>query len=141
MPTALTVQQILTDRLDDNALEELICVYLQNRHGYMVRTRTPRAAGHDYVLRNAERTEVLVHARGAGMLVARDAHSLPADVVEHVLVFSPTDTYGPDPAPNVREMNAEVLIEFVRSEPWSLPQSVSEWTERAVDDERSCGRT
>jgi hypothetical protein len=139
-PTARTVQQMLTEHLDDDALEELICVYLQNRYGYLVRTRTPDAAGHDYVLRNAARTEVLVHARGGGMLVARDADSLPTDIVEYVVVFSPTNSYGPDPAPNVREINAEDLIEFIRSEPWSLPQRVSKWVERAVDEELACGR-
>jgi hypothetical protein len=33
--TPLTVEQMLTDRLDDDALEELVCVYLQNRFGYL----------------------------------------------------------------------------------------------------------
>jgi hypothetical protein len=138
--TTPTVEQMLTDHLGDDALEELICVYLQNRYGYLVRARTPAAAGYDYVLRNAARTEVLVHARGGGMLVARDADSLPTDIVDHVLVFSPTNTYGPDPAPNVREMNVEVLIEFIRSEPWSLPRSVSEWMTRALHEEQDRGR-
>jgi hypothetical protein len=138
-PTALTVQQILTDHLDDDALEELICVYLQNRYGYLVRTRTPDAVGYDYVLRNAARIEVLVHARGEVSVVVRDAHSLPTDIVEYVLVFSPTNTYGPDPAPNVREINGADLIDFIRSESWSLPQRVSELLERAVDEERTCG--
>ena len=85
--TTPTVEQMLTDHLGDDALEELICVYLQNRYGYLVRARTPAAAGYDYVLRNAARTEVLVHARSGGMLVARDADSLPTDIVDHVLVF------------------------------------------------------
>lgn len=139
--TPLTVEQILTDRLDDDALEELVCVYLQNRFGYLVRTSRSPAVGYDYVLRNAARGEAVVHARRADTLVARDASSLPTDAVDQVFVFSPTNTYGADPAPNVREIDAEDLIDFIRSECWSLPQSVSEWIERAVDEELACGRT
>jgi hypothetical protein len=37
----LTVERILADDLDDNAVEELICVYLQNRHGYGVDLTRP----------------------------------------------------------------------------------------------------
>lgn len=133
-PTPLTVKQILTDHLSERALEELICVYLQNRHGYLVRPRTARVSEYDYVLRNPARDEALVHARAGDTLVARDAHSLPTDIVDHVFVFSPTNTYGPDPAPNVREIDAQDLINFIHSEPWSLPQSVNVWVEQAVDE-------
>jgi hypothetical protein len=130
---SLTVGQILSNVLDDDALEELICVYLQNRYGYLVRTSALSVAPNDYILRDAARNEALVHARGGGALVARDAHSLPTDVVDQVFVFSPTNTYGPDPALNVREIDAEDLIDFILSEPWSLPLSVSEWIERGLD--------
>ena len=74
-----------------------------------------------------------MHARSGGTLVARDAQSLPTEFVDEVFVFSPTNTYGPDPAPNVHEINARDLIDFIRSERWSLPLSVSEWMERALD--------
>jgi hypothetical protein len=132
-PRSLTVEQVLSNFLDDDALEELICVYLQNRYGYLVRTPAPSETHRDYILRNPDRDEALVHARRGGMLVDRDAQSLPAEFVDEVFVFSPTNTYGPDPAPNVREIDARELIDFIRSERWSLPLSVSEWIERALD--------
>jgi hypothetical protein len=138
MPTPLTVEQILADYLDDEALEQLICVYLQNRFGYLMRTGAPRPASYDYILRNTAHNEAVVHARGGDTLVARDAYSLPTSAVDHVFVFSPTNTYGPDPAPNVREIDAEDLIDFIRTESWSLPQSLSEWIERAADEELAC---
>jgi hypothetical protein len=133
IPRTLTVEQILSDVLDDDALEELIRVYLQNRYGYLVRTPAPGEAHRDYILRDAARNEALVHARGGDVLVARDAPSLPTDIVDLVFVFSPTGTYGPDPAPNVREIDAADLIDFMGSEPWSLPLSVSQWIERVSD--------
>jgi hypothetical protein len=135
MPTPETLQQILADRLEDDALEQLVCVYLQNRYGYLVRSRPPGAVDHGYLLRNAAHKQALVRARSRHTLVARDEASLPTHTVDHVFVFSPTNTYGPDPAPNVCAINAEDLIDFIRTESWSLPLSVSEWIERAADEQ------
>jgi hypothetical protein len=41
----------------------------------------------------------------------------------------------------VREIDTEDLIDFIRTEGSSLPQSVNEWMERAVDEELARGRT
>jgi hypothetical protein len=130
-----TLEQVLCDYLDDQELETLLCVYLQNRLGYLLRpvSRQPPVDADGYVLRNALRDVALVHARRGHVAVARDARSLGAQEVDRVFVFSPTDTYGPDPAPNVTEIPRDEMVEFIRSERWSIPQSVEEWVSRALD--------
>jgi hypothetical protein len=72
-----------------------------------------------------------LNQRDAAM--ARDAGSLPTDAVDEVFVFSPTDTYGPDPAPNVKEIDHTDVVEFIRNERSSLPETVEQWISRASD--------
>jgi hypothetical protein len=136
-PAHPTIEQVLCDYLDDRELETLLCVYLQNRLGYLLRPESRRLQvdADGYVLRNALRDVALVQARRGHVPVPRDARSLGAKQVDHVFVFSPTDTYGPDPAPNVTEIRRDEIVEFIRSERWSLPQSVEDWVSRALDDD------
>lgn len=129
-----TLEDILTRQLDDDALEDLICVYLQNRFGYLVRNATGRAPDYDYVLRNCDGEEALVHTRAGEEPVARDASALPAGAADRWFVFSPTNTYGPDPAPHVEEIAVEDVIAFIRSEPWSVPLTVSDRLEELDRD-------
>jgi hypothetical protein len=134
---APTLDRVLTRYLDDEDIENLVCVYLQNRLGYLVRSASagPGIATDEYVLRDADRHEALVWARRGHSLVPRDARTLPTDAVDQVFVFSPTDTYGPDPAPNVTAIDYEDIIRFIRTERWSLPQSVEDWVGNALDDD------
>jgi hypothetical protein len=134
---APTLDRVLTGYLDDEDVENLVCVYLQNRLGYLLRSTSagPGIATDEYVLRDADRHEALVWAKRGHSLVARDARTLPTDAVDQVFVFSPTDTYGPDPAPNVTEIDYEDMIRFIRTERWSLPQSVEYWVGDALDDD------
>jgi hypothetical protein len=134
---APTLDQVLTGYLDDDDVENLVCVYLQNRLGYLLRPTSagPGIAANEYVLRDAHRHEALVWARRGHSRVPRDARSLPTDAVDQVFVFSPTDTYGPDPAPNVTEIDYEDIIGFIRTERWSLPQSVEHLVGNALDDD------
>lgn len=132
---ALTLDEVLADRLDDGELENLVCVYLQNRHGYMLRPPS-RLSGEVHagpVFRDADHREAVVCARGGHAPVPRDSQSLLTGAVDRVFVFSPTDTYGPDPAPNVIEIDHAEIIDFIRSERWSLPQGVEYWVDRARD--------
>jgi hypothetical protein len=131
----ITLEQVLTDHLSDEDLENLLCVFLQSRFGYLVRTGSARgdAAAGEYVLRNAVRNEAVVRARHGHVTVPRDSSSLRADAVDNVFVFSPTNTYGPDPAPNVIEIDYDDLVDFIRTERWSLPRSVEDWVSQALD--------
>jgi hypothetical protein len=65
--------------------------------------------------------------------VPRDSASLPTAAVDEVFVFSPTSTYGADPAPNVTEIAYDEIAEFVTTERWSLPPAVENWFSRALD--------
>jgi hypothetical protein len=131
-PAHSTIEQVLCNCLDDDELEILLCVYLQNRLGYLLRpvSRQAQFGPDGYVLRKGLDHVALVSARRGHIPVPRDAGSLGAPEVDHVFVFSPTDTYGPDPAPNVTEIRRDEMVEFIRSEGWSLPLSVS----RALDE-------
>jgi hypothetical protein len=134
-PAHPTIEQVLCDCLDEEELENLLCVYLQNRLGYLLRpcSRRPDVHADGYVLRGRMHDVAVVHACPGHVPVPRDAGSLGARDVDHVFVFSPTDTYGPDPAPNVTEIRRDEMVEFIRSERWSLPQSVEGWVSQALD--------
>jgi hypothetical protein len=126
---------VLADRLDDRELENLVCVYLQNRHGYLLRPASRLSADIDgeWVFRDRDHHEALIRARHGHASVPRDSDSLPTNAVDRVFVFSPTDTYGPHPAPNVTEIEYADIVEFIRTERWSLPQGVGYWVDRVID--------
>jgi hypothetical protein len=109
-----TLDEVLTTHLEDEQLEELVCVYLQNRFGYLVRD--------DYVLCHPEREAATVQVRSRP----------PRRTVERVYAFRPTARTG---LPRVVELDYEDLADFIRSERWSLPLGVAEWVSRALDGE------
>ncbi len=131
-----TLDEVLIGYLDDRDVQNLVCAFLQHKFGYLIRrpARRPGIAAWEYVLRDAYRREAVVRAKRGWSVVARDAPSLPGDVIDQVFVFSPTGTYGPDPAPNVVELDYDEIIEFMRTERGSLPSSVEHWVSRALDD-------
>ena len=86
------------------------------------------------MLRDGYGREAIVRARRGGSVVPRDAAVLPTDAVDQVFVFSPTGTYGPDPAPNVTELDYYDIIDFMRNDRPILPRSVDHWVSRALDD-------
>jgi len=136
-----TLDDVLTTYLDDHEVQSLVSVYLQRRYGYLVRPRgrRPGLAPWEYVLRDAQGREALVRARRGFSCVPRDPGSLPADAVDFVYVFSPTGTYGPNPAANVVELEYDELVEFMRHERWNASATVQEWLSRALD--RSLSRS
>ena len=128
-----TLDDVLTTYLDDHEVQNLVCVYLQRRHGYLVRPcgRRPGLAPWEYVLRDARGREALVRARRGFSCVPRDPGSLPTDAVDLVYVFSPTGTYGPNPAANVVELEYDDLVDFMRDEHWNASATVEQWLSRA----------
>ncbi len=130
-----TLDEVLTTYLDDREVQDLVRVYLQRRHGYLVRPsgRRPGLAPWEYVLRDARGREALVRARRGYSCVPRDPGSLPTDAVDLVYVFSPTGTYGPNPAANVIELEYDDLVEFMRDERWNVSPTVEQWLSRARD--------
>jgi len=134
-----TLDEVLTTYLDDREVQNLVSAYLQRRRGYLVRPRgrRPGLAPWEYVLRNADGREALVRARRGFSCVPRDPGSLPADAVDVVYVFSPTGTYGPNPAANVLELDYDDVVEFMSGERWSASATVQQWLSRAVDSSLS----
>lgn len=130
-----SLEEVLTSYLDDRDLEDLVCVYLKSRLGYLPRppSRGSGIAAFKYMLRDTDRRSAIVRARRGYAAMARDAGSLPTDAVDEVFVFSPTGTYGPDPAPNVKEIDHRDVVEFIRNERSSLPETVEQWISRASD--------
>lgn len=116
-------------------LEDLVAVYIQRRHGYLVLpgSRRPDTPAYEYVLRHPDGRTAVVQVKGGRATVRRDANALPIDSVDEVFVFSPTGSYGNDPAPNVAEVPYEGLTEFMRSEPTCLPPMVEHWVGRSTD--------
>jgi hypothetical protein len=136
-----TLDEVMSEYLDDHDLETLVSVYLQNRHGYFARPLPPRfeARADTPALRDAHARWAVVRAKRGHQLLARDAQSLPGGPIDEVFVFSPTGTYGPDPAPNVTAVDYEEVVDFIRSERWSLPEPVERWVRRALDDNPAGG--
>ena len=131
-----TLDEVLTSFLCDREVQDLACLYLQRRYGFLVRptARRPGIAEWEAVLRDGYGREAIVRARRGGSVVPRDAAVLPTDAVDQVFVFSPTGTYGPDPAPNVTELDYYDIIDFMRNDRSILPRSLDHWVSRALDD-------
>jgi hypothetical protein len=131
-----TLDEVLTSYLDDWDVQNLVCAFVQRKFGYLIRraTRRPGVAAWEYVLRDGYGHQAVVRAKRGWSPVARDAPSLPGDAIDQVFVFSPTGTYGPDPAPNVVELDYDEILEFMRTERRNLPSSVEHWVSRALDD-------
>ena len=66
-PRSLTLDEVLTEYLDDHDLEHLISVYLQNRHGYFARPLPTRlgSSTYEHVLRDAQARRAS-HPRATG---------------------------------------------------------------------------
>lgn len=131
-----TLDEVLTSYLDDRDVLDLVRVYLQRRFGYLVRppARRPAMLGWEDVLRDRVGRKAIVRARCGWSVVPRVAASLPSGAVDQVFVFSPTGTYGPDPAANVSELDYDDVIEFMRSERRTLPPSVEHWVSRSSEE-------
>ncbi len=131
-----TLDEVLTSYLDDKDVHSLVCTYLQRRFGYLAMppARHPGVSAWEYVLRDGYRRQAIVRARRGWSPVPRDAPSLAADRIDDVFVFSPTGSYGPDPAPNVTEIDYDDIIEFMRDDRWNLPRKVEFWVSRALDE-------
>lgn len=116
-------------------LEDLVAVYLQRRHGYLVLpgSRRPDTPAYEYVLLHPDGHVAVVQVKSGWSTVPRDADSLPVDSVDRVYVYSPTASYGENPAPNVKALTSEELIDFMRAEPTCLPPMVAHWVRRATD--------
>lgn len=115
-----TLDEVLTTHLEDEQLEELVCVYLQNRFGYLVRG--------DYLLCHPEREAATVQVR------SRPPRLATTRTVERVYAFPPT---GRPPRPNVTELDYEDFVSFIVSERWSLPLGVAPWVSRALDGQQA----
>jgi len=131
-----TLDEVLTDYLDDTDVYSLVCAYIQRRFGYLAMppARRPGLGSWEYVLRDGYGCEAIVRAKRGGSIVSCNAPSLPADVIDRVFVFSPTGTYGAERASNVIEIDYDELIDFMRDERWHLPGTVEQWVSRALDD-------
>jgi hypothetical protein len=134
-PWQPTLDQILATCLSAQDLEDLVCVYLQRRYGYLVlpASRRPDTPAYEYVLRHPDDGhEAVVQVKSGDATVPVDSASLPTAAVERVFVFSPTESYGDDPAPNVTKLGRQDLIDFMHSEPRCLPPLVAHWVRQAV---------
>lgn len=133
--TRPTLNDMLTSYLDDRDILDLVRAYLQRRFGFLVRrpARRRTVVGWEDVLRDSFGREAIVRVRRGGSVVSRAAASLSTGPVDQVFVFSPTGTYGPDPAPNVTQLDHDDVVEFMRSERGILPSSVGHWVTRASD--------
>lgn len=135
-PWRPTFEQVLTSCLTSQDLEDLVAVYLQRRHGYLVLpgTRRPDTPAYEFVLRHPDGHLAVVQVKAGRSPVPRDAASLPTASVDRVYVASPTGTYSGEPAANVHELSPEELIAFMRAEPACLPPAVEHWVSRASDE-------
>ena len=131
----LTLNDVLRSYLDDRDVLDLVRAYLQRTFGYPVRRPARhRIVGSEDVLRDSFGHDAIVRARRGGSVVPCTAASLSTGAVDQVFVFSPTGTYGPDPAPNVTQLDHDDVIEFMRTERRILPPSVRHWVSRASGD-------
>jgi hypothetical protein len=130
-----TYEELLTSFLSASDLEDLVAAYLQQHEGYMVLPATRRrdTPAYEYVLVHPDGHQAVVQVKGGWSVVPRDAGSLPTELVEHVYVFSPTESYGPDPAPNVETIQSRDLLAFMHSPQSCLPPMVKYWTRLAAD--------
>lgn len=131
---SLTLEEILRSCLDAQDLEDLICVYLQRRYGYLAvpGRRQPDTPAYEYVLRHPDGHEAVVQVKRGHAPVLRDAQSLPTEAVDRVYVFSPSGTYGPTPARNVTTLTNEEIIAFMRNERTCLPRNIEHWISQAI---------
>ncbi len=136
---APSLDDVMSEYLGDDDLEALVSAYLQDRHGYLARPLPARfeAGAPTHALRGAQSGWAVVRAKRGHQLLARDASSLPGGSVDEVFVFSPTGTYGPDPAPNVTAVEYDNVVEFIRTKRSRLPDPVERWVRHALDDDSS----
>lgn len=125
-----TYDDVLKTLLGSQDLEDLVAVYLQREKGYLVlpASRRPDTPAYEYVLRHPDGHEAVVQVKTGDSPVPRDAQSLPVAHTDVVYVFSPTNTYSGRRAKNVRELDFDALVRFMREQPRSLPPLVEHWT-------------
>ncbi len=133
-PWRPTLDEALASCLTSQDLEDLLAVYLQRRHGYLVLpgSRRPDTPAYEYVLRHPDGHTAVVQVKSGWSTVPRDAGSLPVEAADRVYVFSPTGSYGENPAPNVTAIAFDELTGFMRDEPTCLPPTVEHWARLAA---------
>jgi hypothetical protein len=129
-----TLDDVLRTLLGAQDLEDLVAVYLQRVHGYLVlpASRRPDTPAYEYVLRHPDTgEEAVVQVKTGTSPVPRDGTSLPTSHVDRVFVFSPTASYSGRRAKNVTELGFEDLVRFMHEQPTCLPPLVEHWTRMA----------
>jgi hypothetical protein len=127
-----SVDEVLTSLLSSQDLEDLISCYLQRRYGYLMmpgNTR-PDTLAYEFVLRHPDDGhEAVLQVKSGHSAVHLDA--LPTDF-RKAFVFSPSDSYTGQPAANVEKLLFANVIDFMTSEPFSLPRRVENWVRYAT---------
>ncbi len=124
----LTLEDILANHLGDDQVRTLVAHYLHYRHGYMLRPPRLRSlsGAWEYVARDGLRREAIIRA-GRGFSPVPRAAAIPDDAEIKLFAFSPTDTYGPDPHPNLIEIARDDIVTFIQAHPDSLPPHYQQW--------------
>lgn len=130
-----SLDEVVKSLLSSQDLEDLISCYLQRRYGYLVMPGSMRAdtPAYEFVLRHPDDGhEAVLQVKSGRSAVPLDA--LPTDV-KKAFVFSPMDTYSGEPGANVEKLLFPDIIDFMSTEPFSLPRRVETWVRYATGAE------
>ncbi len=126
------LDEVLVSLLSSQDLEDLVSCYLQRHYGYLVMPGSMRAdtLAYEFVLRDPDHGhEAVLQVKSGHSAVSLD--TLPADV-EKAFVFQPRGKYSGEPGANVTKLRFPDIIEFMRTEPFSLPRRVETWMRYAA---------
>jgi hypothetical protein len=124
--------ELLSTRLEDDELEELLCVYLQRRHGYFVHGSAWSPFRRPYMLRNAEGNTATVQVVDSSTGRSRFERRIHPDGIDRVFVFSRREHSGEQDIPGVAHVHHEDLVELIETEAWTLPLAVAQYLEPPV---------
>ncbi len=127
-------EDVLASLLGAQELEDLVAVYLQSEHDYLVfpAARRPDTPAYEYVLRHPDGQEAIVQVKTGNSEVPVGADALPVEHVDRIYVFSPTGNYRGRRARNVERLDFGELVTFMREQADCLPPLVEHWAKLAA---------
>jgi hypothetical protein len=113
------------DLCSDLDLEDVVLVYLQSKHKYLLIPSSRRAdtLAYEYVLKGPNGEEAVAQVKSGGIILNPGRYR---DMPCKVFLFSPAD-YTSDRASNVTLTSRRELEEFMRTQRSLLPMSIQLW--------------
>jgi hypothetical protein len=107
-------------------LEDLVAVYLQDRHSFVLVNRGKSSVGYEYVLRRRDTgRRAVATVKSAGAVIDLDA--LPDDADVEVWAFAVSGRTTGQQRENIRWISTDELIDFIRERESVLPDQVARW--------------